>query len=130
MDHISFPGFVSHDRVSNLFFSSDIFLMPSIVSASGDRDGIPNVIMEALVHRVPVVATAVSGIPEVIEDGVTGLLIPEKDPSAISRAVLRLVRDRVSAIDMAERGRAKVQAQFDPEKNCRKVFLLYEQSLV
>jgi glycosyltransferase involved in cell wall biosynthesis len=114
--------------VSDLLFSTDIFLMPSIVHSSGDRDGIPNVIMEALMHRVPVIATAVSGIPEVIEDGVTGLLIPQKDPFAISRTVLGLVKDRASAVEMAERGRSKVTEQFDPEKNCRKVLLLYQQS--
>lgn len=129
VDRISFPGFVSHDQVSKLFCSADVFLMPSIVHSSGDRDGIPNVIIEALMHRVPVIATAISGIPEVIEDGVTGLLIPENDPSAVSRAVLGLVRDRRSAIEMAERGRLKVQKQFNAQKNCQKILLLYQQSL-
>jgi glycosyltransferase involved in cell wall biosynthesis len=123
---VSFPGFVSYDAVSGLFRAADIFIMPSVVHASGDRDGIPTVIMEALTHRVPVIATNVSGIPELIEDGVTGLLIPEKDPAAIARAALRLINDRPAALAMAERGRAKVRELFDPERNHKKVLELYQ----
>ncbi|MCX6899834.1 MAG: glycosyltransferase [Verrucomicrobia bacterium] len=123
---VSFPGFVSYDAVSGLFRAADIFIMPSVVHASGDRDGIPTVIMEALTHRVPVIATNVSGIPELIEDGVTGLLIPEKDPAAIARAALRLINDRSAALAMAEQGRAKVRELFDPERNHKKVLELYQ----
>jgi glycosyltransferase involved in cell wall biosynthesis len=122
---VSFPGFVSYDAVSDLFRAADIFIMPSVVHYSGDRDGIPTVIMESLMHRVPVIATNVSGIPELIEDGVTGLLIPEKDPAAIARAVKRLASDRTSALAMAERGRDKVRNLFDPERNHKKVLELY-----
>ncbi len=116
-ERVSFPGFVPYDRISELFCAADMLLMPSIVHSSGDRDGIPTVIMEALKHRVPVIATDVAGISEVIENRVTGLLIPEKDSSAITEAVLALVSDRASAIRMAENGRAKVLEQFSPEKS-------------
>jgi glycosyltransferase involved in cell wall biosynthesis len=97
------------------------------VHSNGDRDGIPTVIMESLMHRVPVIATDVSGIPEVIEDRVTGLLIPERDSAAIAEAVRTMIADRDSAIGMAERGRSKVQEQFDPDKNHRKVLELYQR---
>lgn len=123
---VSFPGFVSYDGISDIFRAADIFIMPSVVHASGDRDGIPTVIMESLMHRVPVIATNISGIPELIEDGITGLLIPEKDPAAIARAVMRLASDRTSALAMAERGRAKVRDLFDPERNHKKVLELYQ----
>lgn len=124
-ERVSFPGFVSYDRVPELFRAADIFIMPSVVHASGDRDGIPTVILEALTHRVPVVATGISGIPELVEDGVSGLLIPEKDPAAIARAVKRHAGDRASALAMAERGRDKVRDLFDPERNHKKVLELY-----
>ncbi len=125
---VSFPGFVTYERVSDLFQATDIFLMPSVVAPSGDRDGIPTVILEALVHRVPVIATAVSGIPEIIEDGQTGLLIPEKDPAAISRAILRLLKNRDSALQMASRGRAKVLENFDSKKNHTNLLRLYNST--
>lgn len=116
-DKVIFPGFVPYDRISDLFCAADMLLMPSIVHSSGDRDGIPTVIMEALKHRVPVIATDVAGISEVIEDRATGLLIREKDSAAIAEAVLAFVSDRAAAISMAERGRAKVLEQFSPEKS-------------
>jgi colanic acid/amylovoran biosynthesis glycosyltransferase len=126
-DDVSFPGFVQYDGVSDLFYSTDIFLMPSVIHKSGDRDGIPTVIMEALMHRVPVIGTDVSGISELIEDGTTGLLIPEKNPEAIADAVRRMTADRQAAIEMAERGRAKVLAQFNPEINHKRVLEIYQQ---
>ncbi|MBI5251926.1 MAG: glycosyltransferase [Desulfomonile tiedjei] len=126
-DRVSFPGFMSYDRVPELFYSSDIFLMPSVIHKSGDRDGIPTVIMEALTHRVPVIATDVSGISELIENEVTGLLIPEKNPEAIAHAVVRMTTDRQGAIEMAERGRAKVLNQFNPEINHKRVLELYQR---
>jgi glycosyltransferase involved in cell wall biosynthesis len=128
-DNVSFPGFMSYDQVSDLFYSSDIFLMPSVIHSSGDRDGIPTVLMEALTHRVPVIATDVSGIGELVEDGVTGLLIPEKNPEAIAEGVMRMIADRQGAIQMAERGQEKVLQQFNPEINHKRVFELY-QSLI
>lgn len=126
-ERVSFPGFVPHDAVAELFAASDVFIMPCVVAPSSDRDGLPTVILEALLHRLPVVTTAVSGIPELIEDGVTGLLVGERDPAAIAAAVKRLVADRPAALAMAERGRARVHQQFDPERNHRGVLELYRQ---
>jgi colanic acid/amylovoran biosynthesis glycosyltransferase len=125
-DRVHFPGFVQYDAVSELISSSDMLIMPSVVHSSGDRDGIPTVIMECLMHRVPVIATDVSGIAEVIEDGVTGFLIPEKNADAIADAVVKMVGDREAALAMAETGRSKVLELFDPERNHRKVLELYQ----
>ncbi len=127
---VFFPGFIPYDRVPGIMLSTDIFIMPSVVHATGDRDGIPTVIMESLLHRIPVIATAVAGIPEVIKDGKTGLLVPEKDPHAISKAVRRLVEDRESALEMASRGRALVRRNFDAERNHRKIMELYREKVV
>ena len=123
---ISFPGFIPYDRVSELFSSADVFVMSSAVHSSGERDGIPNVIMEALVHRVPVVATDVCGIPEVIRNNVTGLLVPQRNPSALANAIVRMVGNRDSALEMAERGRSLVLRQFETERNHTKILNLYQ----
>jgi colanic acid/amylovoran biosynthesis glycosyltransferase len=122
---ISFPGFISYDRVAELFYGTDIFIMPSIVQASGNRDGLPTVLLEALLHRVPVIASDVGGISEVIADGVTGCLIPPRDPQAIADAIRRMIRDRDATLAMARRGRARVQQNFDPEINHRRVLELF-----
>jgi colanic acid/amylovoran biosynthesis glycosyltransferase len=126
-DRVHFPGFVPHDEVTQLFAAGDIFIMPCIVAPSGDRDGLPTVILEALAHRVPVITTPVSGIPELIEDGVSGLLVPERNPAAIAAAVQRLIADRETALALAESGRARVREQFDPERNHRAVLELYRR---
>jgi glycosyltransferase involved in cell wall biosynthesis len=119
------PGFVSHDRMGELYAASDIFVMPSVIHSTGDRDGIPNVIMEALSHRLPVVATDVSGIPEVIEDGVTGRLVPQRDPEALADAIMDLAADRDRALALAEAGRRRVREMFDPATNTRAILDFY-----
>jgi glycosyltransferase involved in cell wall biosynthesis len=126
-ERVRFRGFVPHDAMSDLYAAADIFIMPCMVAPSSDRDGLPTVILEALLHRVPVITTAVSGIPELIVDGLTGVLVNERDPAAIAAAVKRLLADRGEALAMAERGRARVLDQFDAGRNHRNVLDLYQQ---
>jgi glycosyltransferase involved in cell wall biosynthesis len=122
---VTFPGFVPHDRISDLFYSSDVFVMPSIVHSTGDRDGIPTVIMEALLHRLPVVASDVSGVSEVIRNGETGLLVQQRDPPALAKAIRTVLGNRETALKMAEKGQRLILELFDPEKNHKNVFDLY-----
>jgi glycosyltransferase involved in cell wall biosynthesis len=125
-ERILFPGFVPYDQLDALFSEADIFLVPSVIDSSGDRDGIPNVIMEALLRRLPVIATDVSGIGELVVDGETGLLVPPGDPRALADAVLRLTGDRAGALRMAARGRQRVLSEFDPETNFRRILALID----
>lgn len=82
----------------------DIVVVPSVTSQSGEMEGLPVVIMEAMATGVPVVATAHSGIPEILQDGITGHLTPEKDPVAIARAIETLLSEPNPAlIDNARR---------------------------
>jgi glycosyltransferase involved in cell wall biosynthesis len=122
---VSFPGFVPYNRVADLFTGADVFVMPCVVHATSDRDGIPNVIMEALLHRLPVVASNVSGIREVIRDGDTGLLVPQKDAPALARSINAMLGDRQAALAMAERGRELVLSQFNSEQNIGKLLELF-----
>lgn len=124
-NHISYPGFIPHDRISELFRSGDIFIMPSAVHTSGDRDGLPTVIIEALMHRLPVVSTNVCGIPEVIINNETGLLAKEKDPSALAEAIREVINNRSAAVKMAEKGRELVLEKFDPAVNHGRIFNLF-----
>ena len=119
------PGFIPHDQICGYMLDHDILIMPSVVHTNGDRDGIPNVIMEALSHRMPVIATDVCGIAEVVEDGVTGLLVPQRDARALADAVRRMVEDRDHAQSMAEAGRERVTRMFDRERNIATLLDLY-----
>lgn len=84
-------------------------------------DGIPNVLVEAMAMEIPVVSTYVAGIPELIEDGVTGTLVAEKDARALAAAIERLLRDPEKRQGMATRGRALVHERFDRLKNIREL---------
>ena len=122
----AFPGFIPHHRVPDFLCSGDLFVMPSVIDSSGDRDGVPTVILEALLHRLPVVASDVSGIGEIIQDGRTGLLVPQKDPLALASALAGIIAGKEMAMEMAERGRAAVLEKFDVEKNCRAILDLLD----
>lgn len=124
---VVFTGFVPRHRTRELFGNCDVFLAPSRVDAHGDRDGIPNVIMEALLHGVPVIASAVGGIPEIVKDGETGRLIPPGDAPALADAVRAMVRDPAAARAMAARGRALVLREHDLETTSRALLRLLRE---
>ena len=84
--------------------------------------------MEALAHGIPVVATDVCGIPEVVEDGVTGRLVRQRDPEALADAVMDLAADRDRAVAMAQAGRERVGRMFDPEANTRAILEFFAQT--
>ncbi len=127
-NRVSFPGFIAHEKVSELFASADLFVMPCIVDpSSGNRDGIPNVIMEALLHRVPVIATHVSALGEVVIDGETGVIVGPGDVWDLAQAVYHLTQDRDRAIRLAENGRTHVLEQFNPDRNYEKILKLFRE---
>jgi glycosyltransferase involved in cell wall biosynthesis len=92
-DRVQWRGPQAHDVVLSAYRSADIFVLASRVSTDGDRDGLPNVLLEAQSQRVACVSTAVSGIPELIIDGVTGLLVEPRAPEALADALRRLIVD-------------------------------------
>lgn len=122
-DHVHFTGFVPHQETHRLFLETDILAAPCCIDANGDRDGLPTVVLEALMYRLPVITTAVAGIGELVEDGNTGLIVPEHDPTAIAEAIMRLVADREGALDMAGRGRDQVRAEYDSAINHERILL-------
>jgi len=127
-DKVSFPGFILHKDVPALINAHDIFVMPSKIGSTGDRDGLPTVIMEALLGRVPVVATDVGGIREVIRDGETGLLIQQRNPKAMADAIQTLTDDRENAVRMADNGKKLVVDFYDTARNARTFYDLIENS--
>jgi glycosyltransferase involved in cell wall biosynthesis len=114
---VELPGFVPHRQVSHLLQQAHLFIMPSLVAPSGDRDGIPTVILEALLQEVPVVATEVSGIPEVVIPGETGWLTPPEDAQALARDMLAALSDPIEARRRGIAGGALVAREFDSKTN-------------
>ena len=90
-----------------------VLAAPCVVAPDGDRDGLPNVIQEALALGTPVVTTDVTGIPEVVRHGETGLLVPQHDPPALADAVERLLADPDLRVRLAAGGRRLIEAEFD-----------------
>lgn len=114
---VNLTGFIPHCQVPQLFREADLFLMPSRITPSGDRDGIPNVILEALLHEVPVVAAAVGGIPEVVQPGETGWLVPPENPELLVQAIKEALGDAWEARRRAKKGKELVLREFNSLTN-------------
>jgi glycosyltransferase involved in cell wall biosynthesis len=116
-DRVVLTGALPFPEVVARYGQASVFVLPCIVTEEGDRDGIPNVILEAMASGVPVVSTPVSGIPEVVRNRETGVSVPERDVAAIADAVQELLRDRAWAEGIAARARQLVRSEFDVERN-------------
>jgi glycosyltransferase involved in cell wall biosynthesis len=94
---------------------ADLFVLASKLAKDGDRDGLPNVLIEAQSQRLACVSTNVSGIPELIEHGVTGLLTPPNDPAAFARRMEELIRDPARRVALGTAGELRVRSVFAME---------------
>ncbi|MDX1999617.1 MAG: glycosyltransferase [Thermoanaerobaculia bacterium] len=108
---VHFPGVVYRDALPDLFRAADIFTLPAVHDSKGNVDGLPNVILEAMATGLPVVATAISGIPLAITDGLHGRLVPERDAPALGAALDELISAPERARQMGAAGRAKALAE-------------------
>lgn len=126
-DKVRMLGQIGQEEVYHRYRDAHVFCLPCRVLDNGDRDGIPNVLLEAMWCGVPVITTPVSGIPELITDGVNGLLVPQDDPEALAHAVQRIKADRDLARRLAQAGRASVHKRFDGDVLARELAELFEQ---
>jgi len=123
-------GTQPRERVSALLKEAGAVVLPSIRLKSGKMEGIPVALMEALAVEAPVIASEISGIPELVVDGETGILVPERDPAALAEAIANLQRDPRLGRRLGKNGRKKVLAEYDLVKNTRVLYsLLTGQSL-
>ncbi len=111
--HLLWQGAMPQTGVLEQYRKSDLFVLPCRIAADGDRDGLPNVIVEAQSQAIPVVSTTVSGVPELVTDGENGLLVNSEDPEQLSRAIEQLIRSPQLRRKMGEAGEAKVRRHFD-----------------
>lgn len=108
-----FAGSRPQEAVLAAYHASDLFVLPCRIDASGDRDGLPNVIVEAQSQAVAVLTTPVSGIPELIVDGQNGVFVDPDDPAGLAREMLRLARDPALRQRLGEAGEKRVRRDFD-----------------
>ncbi|MCK9795258.1 glycosyltransferase [Isoptericola sp. 4D.3] len=112
-DRVTFHGPLPQDRVRDVVARAAVFAAPCVLGADGNRDGLPTVLLEAMALGTPVVSTPVTGIPEAVRDGETGLLAPPGDARALAVALGRVLDDEAEASRLADGARALVEAEFD-----------------
>ena len=123
-DTVTLTGALSHGEVIEHYRRADIFVLPCVTGTRGDRDGIPNVILEAMAMELPVVSTATSGIPEAVEHSQTGLLVEPGDSHALAGALAELLDDPELRTRLGRQGRHVVLDKFDLEANVKELYEL------
>ncbi|MFA5087596.1 MAG: glycosyltransferase [Candidatus Omnitrophota bacterium] len=119
--YVEMPGVITQAQIRKWLRKANVFVAPSVIAQNGDRDGIPNVILEAMALGVPVVASDVSGIPEVVINGETGLLVAPAQERELAKALERVLRQQVPLEDFKRNGRKKIEEEFDIKKNVGKL---------
>jgi glycosyltransferase involved in cell wall biosynthesis len=127
-DRIELPGPMGQEELLREYRRAGVLCMPCRV-LENDRDGIPNVLVEAMAAGAPVVATGVSGIPELVDHEVNGLLVEPDDPKALADALVRLHEDRELAARMADAGRRTVRERFDGDRLAGRLAELFREAL-
>jgi colanic acid/amylovoran biosynthesis glycosyltransferase len=126
IDHrVSFRGFVGQDELRDLFYASHIFVHPSEIGRDGNQEGVPNSMLEAMATGLPVFATHHGGIPEAIENGVSGVLVPERDHMGLSRALLKAMEDPEMFARIGREAADTVARNFDQRTQIQRLEDLY-----
>ena len=120
-------GALPHERLCHTYRRVCVFALPCIVAPDGDRDGIPNVLLEAMASGVPVVSTPVSGIPELINSEGEGLLVPPRSPAKLADALDRLLSSPELRERLALAARAKIETCFSIERSSAQLLSLFGQ---
>jgi colanic acid/amylovoran biosynthesis glycosyltransferase len=129
-DRVRFLGFLPNQALLDLLPEYSLFLHPSRDTATGDREGIPNSMLEAMACGVPVVATAHSGIPEAVTDGQEGLLIAQNDVAGLVRAIASMTSDGARYQRMSAASRQRIEAQFSSRLAIEELERAYQDAIL
>ncbi|MEO7934360.1 MAG: glycosyltransferase [Chthoniobacterales bacterium] len=127
--YVQFVGFLDQAALREWYANSDIFVHPSEITAQSDQEGVPNSLLEAMATGLPVVATIHGGIPEAVEHGKTGLLVPEKDVTALAAAMLELGQDFSRRLSMGQVAAASVRENFEQGAQIAKLESYYDEAI-
>lgn len=128
-ERVVFAGFASQPQLRELFYDSHMFLHPSETSADGNQEGVPNSMLEAMASGLPVFATTHGGIPEAIEHGVSGVLVPERDADALAQRLTEMAAQPEVLSSLARRGAAAVAEKFEQQAQARKLEDCYFEAM-
>jgi len=126
-NHVQLVGALSNEECQNLLNDCWIGVLPCIVAKDGDRDVCPLTLQEAMAMELPVVSTFVGSIPELIDDGINGILVPEKDEEALANAIIRLLDHPDLRVKMGKNGREKILREFNIKKQVDKLLSIWEE---
>jgi colanic acid/amylovoran biosynthesis glycosyltransferase len=124
----TFLGALPNEHVLELYQRASVFSLPCVIASTGDRDGLPSSVLEAMTLGVPVVTTAVNGLGELVVHERTGLIVPERDPLALADALGRLLADRDLADRLAVEGRLLVEKSFSLERSVSSLRSLFPEA--
>lgn len=120
-DYVFLLGAKKQEDVRAKLYACGMFVLPSVVTSTGDRDGIPVALMEAMACGIPVISTRVSGIPELVEHEITGLLADAGDAKSLAGCIERLIGDEKLGQSFARNARLRVEAEFNIKNEARKL---------
>jgi glycosyltransferase involved in cell wall biosynthesis len=126
---VAFAGGLHQHRVKELVAGAAVFAAPCVVGADGNRDGLPTVLLEAMALGTPCVSTDVTGIPEILADGITGLMVAQHDPAALAGALEQLLGAADLRVRLAERARALIEADFDVRAQTARLRELFAEAI-
>jgi glycosyltransferase involved in cell wall biosynthesis len=126
---ITFHGSRPHRVVASLMQRSSIVCQPSVTASDGDSEGLPTVVLEAAATARPLIGTRHSGIPEIIADGTTGFLVPERDVGALADRLLFLLENVELRKRMGEAGRKRIEEKFDLRKQAERLEEIYSETI-
>jgi colanic acid/amylovoran biosynthesis glycosyltransferase len=128
LEHVEFTGWCSQEKLASLYAQAHLFLHPSELTSSGDQEGVPNAMLEAMASGLPVVATRHGGIPEAVTDGVDGLLVPEKSPKLLAGAILRVCAQDGLLSQLSGAAAANINRNFSSERQISALEDCYEEA--
>ena len=128
-NHVHLAGRYFQEDIRDYLNNASIFALACVTAENGDVDGVPVALMEAMAMKVPTISTTVSGIPELIDHEISGLLVPEQSPEELADAIERLLDDPIFAENLADAAREKVSAEFNLDNSARQLITLFDRQI-
>lgn len=129
-EKILLTGALPRNKMFELIQESTVFVAPSVLGSDGDRDGLPTTLLEAMALGTPCISTKVTGIPEIVQDKVTGILVEEKDPVSLADAIERILVDPALRMKFSKKARSLIQLNFDLSKNSEQIRQVFYSSIL